>query len=203
MNPLLDKYTENFVLSGDIHEDIHRFFVSNDDVRTLKHTLEVAQEAKRISLLFGVDPTKPVRAALLHDISNVVPISSMLELARAFSIDILDEERKYDRSVHQKLSKYMAEHIFREQDREVLHAIESHTTHKSNANMTDKILFIADKISWKLPGEHPYLQEMRIQVDNLEIDQAILIYLNHIWDQRGLLKLVHPWLIRAREELLG
>lgn len=63
-------------------------------------------------------------------------------------------------------------------------------------------MFVSDKISWNLPGEHPYLIEMREEVNRLEMDKAILIYLNHIWDQRNTLKLVHPWLIQAREELL-
>lgn len=43
---------------------------------------------------------------------------------------------------------------------------------------------------------------MREEVNRLEMDKAILIYLNHIWDQRNTLKLVHPWLIKARKELL-
>lgn len=72
---------------------------------------------------------------------------------------------------------------------------------KTDSTISDKILFVSDKISWELPGEHSYLQEMRTKVYELEIDQAILIYLNHIWDQRNKLKLVHPWLIQAREEL--
>lgn len=34
---------------------------------------------------------------------------------------------------------------------------------------------------------------MREEVNRLEIDKAILIYLNYIWDQRDTSKLVHPW----------
>jgi predicted HD superfamily hydrolase involved in NAD metabolism len=202
MNEILNKYAEGFKLSGDLNKDIHQFFTQNNDLRTLEHTLEVAVEAKRIAELFAIDPAKVIDAALLHDISNVIPISAMLNVAKELSIEILDEEHKYDRSVHQKLSKYMAQDIFGITDNEILNAIESHTTHKANSNMTDKILFVSDKISWKLPGEHTYLQEMRIKVNDLEIDKAILIYLNNIWDQRNKLKLVHPWLIKAREELM-
>lgn len=202
MKPLFAQYTEGFALSGDLQQDIQRFFALNDDPGTLQHTLEVAAEAERLAILFGIDPSKPVRAALLHDISNVIPVSSMLEVAEALSIAIMNEERRYGRSVHQKLSRLMAATIFGVNDQEVLSAIESHTTHKPGAAMTDKLLFVADKISWNLPGEHPYLREMRAKVEQLELDDAILIYLNHIWDQRGKLKLVHPWLIEAREELL-
>jgi predicted HD superfamily hydrolase involved in NAD metabolism len=202
MNDIFSRYTSSIVFTGDLSKDIDTFFNLNNDLRTLNHTLEVAEEAKRIANLFEIDPLKVVCAALLHDISNVIPISTMLEVAKNLSIEVLEEELKYDRSVHQKLSKYMAQDIFRISDEEILNAIESHTTHKPNANSTDKILFVSDKISWKLPGEHPYLQEMREEVNKLEIDKAILIYLNHIWDQRNILKLVHPWLIKAREEMM-
>jgi len=189
------------MFTGDIKKDVHAFFKKNNDIRTLHHTLDVAAEAVRIAKLYNVDPQKVECAALLHDISNVIPISTMLEVAERLSIEVLQEEYKYDRSVHQKLSRYMAHVVFEINDEEILSAIESHTTHKPNSSMTDKILFVSDKISWKLPGEHPYIQVMREEVDNLEIDKAILIYLDHIWDQRNILKLVHPWLIKAREEL--
>jgi len=202
MNDIFSCYTENLVLTGDMRKDIHVFFSQNNDLRTLNHTYEVANEAVRIAKLLGLDSKKVECAALLHDISNVIPISKMLEVAELLSIDLLEEEYKYDRSVHQKLSRYMAQDIFEINDEEILSAIESHTTHKPKSNMTDKILFVSDKISWNLPGEHPYLNEMREEVNRLEIDRAVLIYLNHIWDQRNILKLVHPWLIKAREELV-
>ncbi|MGG4555471.1 bis(5'-nucleosyl)-tetraphosphatase (symmetrical) YqeK [Paenibacillus humicus] len=202
MNDIFSCYTENVILTGNIREDIHAFFSQNKDLRTLNHTMEVASEAIRIAKLFDLDPQKVECAALLHDISNVVPISRMLEVAEQLSIEVLEEEYKYDRSVHQKLSRYMAQDIFGIQDEEILSAIESHTTHKPSSNMTDKILFVSDKISWNLPGEHPYLYRMREAVDRLEIDKAVFIYLDHIWEQRNILKLVHPWLIKAREELL-
>ncbi|SMF87022.1 putative HD superfamily hydrolase of NAD metabolism [Paenibacillus uliginis N3/975] len=202
MNNIFNVYIEGFNLTGDLYQDITLFFTLNNDQRTLEHTLNVADEAKRIAERFEIDPDKVIQASLLHDISNVIPVSKMLNAAEELSIEILDEERKYSRSVHQKLSKCMAQEIFNITDDEVLSAIESHTTHKSNATTTDKILFVSDKISWELPGEHTYLQEMRTKVYENEIDQAIMIYLNHIWDQRNKLKLVHPWLIQAREELL-
>lgn len=68
--------------------------------------------------------------------------------------------------------------------------------------MVDKILFVSDKISWELSGEHPHLTEMRRNTYEINIDKAILIYLDSIWEQKDKLKLIHPWLIKAREELL-
>jgi predicted HD superfamily hydrolase involved in NAD metabolism len=201
MNKFFVSYTKGIVFTGDLRNDIHAFFNFNNDIETLDHTMQVAEQANRVARLFEIEPSKAVSAALLHDISNVIPVSSMIEVSKMLSIEVLEEELKYDRSVHQKLSKYMAQDIFGITNEEILNAIESHTTHKPNASMTDKILFVSDKISWKLPGEHSYLHEMGEEVNNLDIDKAILIYLNQIWDQRNKLKLVHPWLIKAREEL--
>ncbi|WP_211748637.1 bis(5'-nucleosyl)-tetraphosphatase (symmetrical) YqeK [Paenibacillus sp. Marseille-Q4541] len=202
MNKQFDQYTNGFSLSGDLKRDISLFFTINEDLRTLEHTLDVTAEAHRIADLFTIDPNQVISASLLHDISNVIPVSTMLDVAKELSIEILEEENKYNRSVHQKLSMFMAKDIFGISDREILLAIESHTTYRAQASMTAKILFVADKISWKLPGEHPHLIEMRERVNNLEIDKAILIYLNYIWEQRDKLKLVHPWLIKAREDLI-
>ncbi|SFL55246.1 hypothetical protein SAMN03159341_107101 [Paenibacillus sp. 1_12] len=88
-------------------------------------------------------------------------------------------------------------------DTEVLNAIECHTTLKAGASKLDKILFVADKISWDLPGEHPYQEAMREKIVASDLDGAVLIYLNHVWGQRNQLRLVHPWLLEAREELMN
>jgi len=202
MNSILKPYLLNVELSNDLRKDIHSFFEAHHDQETLEHTLTVAAEAKRVAGLFGADPQKAEKAGLLHDISNVVPVSKMLDLAKALSIEIMDEEYKYDRIIHQKLSKAMAKEIFHINDQEILSAIECHTTLKPQSSLLDKVLFISDKISWNLPGEHSYLQEIRDKVNKYKLNDGILIYLEQVWEERSKLKLVHPWLIEAREELI-
>ncbi|MGG1311581.1 HD domain-containing protein [Cohnella laeviribosi] len=199
---IFEAYTIGFSRTNDLLNDVTTFFKSNSDIRTLNHTKKVAEEAVRIANLYGEDTSKLEQAALLHDISNVVPVTNMLQTAEELSILILEEERKYSRIIHQKLSKVMAQEIFLIDDADILSAIECHTTLKSNSTMIDKILFISDKISFDLPGEHKYLLDIRSKVDGGYINDAILIYLNSIWEQRDKLKLIHPWLINAREELL-
>lgn len=201
MNRILEPYV--FPLSGDLTQDIQTFFTLHQDSETLQHTLKVAAEARHVAGLYGVDPVGAEQAGLLHDISNVIPIKNMLEVARELSIDILKDELKYDRILHQKLSKSMAQTIFKVEDEEVLSAIECHTTLKAKSTLLDKVLFISDKISWELPGEHHYLLEIRDRIYHQKLNEGVLLYLDSIWKQRSKLKLVHPWLIEAREELLN
>ncbi|MFD2328173.1 bis(5'-nucleosyl)-tetraphosphatase (symmetrical) YqeK [Cohnella sp. GCM10020058] len=200
MNQALKAY--EIPLSGDLTRDIEAFFKLHDDVETLQHTLKVAAEARKVAELYDVDPAKAEQAGLLHDISNVIPVRNMLETAKQLSIDILEEELKYERILHQKLSRAMAEAIFNMTDQNILSAIECHTTLKPDAELLDKVLFISDKISWELPGDQAYLLEIRDQVYNQKLDKGVFIYLDSIWKNRSKLKLVHSWLIQAREQLL-
>lgn len=201
MNDILRPYVQGFQATGNIKTDIKRFFEINNETDTLNHTYKVAGEAIRVAERYEADSRKAVTAALLHDISNVIPVSQMMETADKLGLPILDEERAYARIVHQKLSKAMAEQLFGVKDEEILNAIECHTTLKAQSTLLDKVLFISDKISWELPGEHAYLKDIKQKVNNDQLIEGILIYLDHIWDNRSSMKLVHPWLIAAREEL--
>jgi predicted HD superfamily hydrolase involved in NAD metabolism len=202
MNPIYKQYVEGINFNQNLKNDIENFLNYHNENETFEHTIKVANEASRIASLLDIDPELAEQAGLLHDVSNVIPIAKMMSIAEELLIEVLEEERRYPRIVHQKLSKDMSFEIFRMTNVEVLNAIECHTTLKFGASKLDKILFVADKISWDLPGEHSYQEEMREKLLSSDLDGAVLIYLNHVWGQRNNLKLVHPWLIEAREELM-
>jgi predicted HD superfamily hydrolase involved in NAD metabolism len=201
MYPIYKQYVNGIIFTTNLKNDIKSFLNYHNEKETYEHTIKVAHEASKIALLFDADPELAEQAGLLHDISNVIPIDNMMSVAEELSIEILEEELLYPRIIHQKLSKDMSRNIFRFTNVEVLNAIECHTTLKAGASKLDKILFVADKISWELPGEHPYQDEMREKLKSSDLDGAAIVYLNHVWAQRNKLKLVHPWLIEAREEL--
>ncbi|MEF2965326.1 bis(5'-nucleosyl)-tetraphosphatase (symmetrical) YqeK [Paenibacillus sp. M1] len=198
----LAPYEAGLELTGSLLQDVGTFFKLHGDQDTWDHTLKVTSQAVRIARLYGVDPQKAEQAALLHDVSNVIPVTQMLQVAKQLPIEILDEEPGYPRILHQKLSRAMAEIIFGIADEDILNAIECHTTLKPGATLFDKVVFIADKVAWELPGEQTYLDDIRRLVDGQKLDEAAFAYTDHVWNQREHMKLVHPWLIEAREELL-
>lgn len=197
----LETYAEGLVLTGSLLQDVGAFFKLHDDSATWEHTLKVTSHAVRIARLFDVDPLKAEQAALLHDISNVIPAHLFLDAAREAGIEVFEEELAYPRILHQKLSRAMAQQIFEVEDLEVLGAIECHTTLKSGASRFEKVVFIADKVAWDQPEEHSYLNEVRRLVDEGRLDDAVLAYLDQIWNERTKLKLVHSHLIEARAQL--
>ncbi|GAE06921.1 hypothetical protein JCM10914_3114 [Paenibacillus sp. JCM 10914] len=63
--------------------------------------------------------------------------------------------------------------------------------------------FVADKLSWESPVHDVFQVQMRARIHESDLNGAVLVYLDHVWEQRQQLKLVHPWLIEARAELRG
>lgn len=193
--------TADIKFTYDLKDDVETFLIKHGEQNTFEHTMNVVREALWIAPLFGVDPEAARQAALLHDTSNAISVRDMKEVAEACSVSIMEEELRHIRIIHQKLSKEMARRVFDCTSTEILNAIECHTTLKAGASPLDKVLFVADKISWELEGDHAYQAGMRGKLDELDLDEAVLVYLEHVWGQRDKLKLVHPWLIAAREEL--
>ncbi|MCP3775776.1 bis(5'-nucleosyl)-tetraphosphatase (symmetrical) YqeK [Paenibacillus sp. MZ04-78.2] len=202
MSTVYREYINGTVFTGEIKQDIEIFLINHNEESTYHHTLSVLNESVRVANIFGVDIELATQAALLHDVSKVIPKTDMMRIAQESNIKILEDECHYHRIIHQKLSKDMASKIFGCTNTDVLEAIECHTTLKAGANILAKVLFVSDKISWDLPGDHPYQEAMRSKLENLDLDGAALVYLDHVWGQRDKLKLVHPWLIEARDELM-
>jgi len=71
---------------------------------------------------------------------------------------------------------------------------------RGNPTLLDKVVFLADKIAWDQDGSPPYLTEIITAMD-VSLDNAVLEYLNYLWERRNQIKVIHPWLVEAREFL--
>ena len=108
-------------------------------------------------------------------------------------------EEKYHALLHQRVSKIIAQEDFDITDSDILNAIECHTTLRKNASMYDKIIFIADKISWDKKGVP--LQDDLLKSATIEsLDKACYLYIKYQFDN-NLLVIPHQWLIEAFEDL--
>ncbi|WP_179090705.1 MULTISPECIES: bis(5'-nucleosyl)-tetraphosphatase (symmetrical) YqeK [Paenibacillus] len=200
---MFSKLTHGIEFTYNLRDDVEAFLIKHGEQETFEHIMNVVREALAIAPLFDVNPDAARQAALLHDISNAISVSEMKEAAEEWSLPINEEEHLYIRIIHQKLSMEMAQRIFGCTSPDILNAIECHTTLKAGASQLDKVLFVADKISWELEGDHTFQADMRTKLDELDLDGAALVYLGHVWNQRDKMKLVHPWLIAARSELIS
>ena len=176
-------------------------YLSNHKENTLRHVEEVADTAIWLANIYNLDVAKVKLAALLHDISAIMTPQEMYEMAKLHELKIDPAEEKYHFLLHQRISKIIARECFGINDTVILDAIECHTTLKKNAGIYDKVIFVADKISWDQKGVPPYYELLKSKVVE-SLDEACFFYIEYQFEQ-GLLLMPHQWIKEAYEDLKG
>lgn len=146
------------------------------------------------------DPEAAEIAGWLHDISAVFPNQERIAVARELGVEVLPEEEMFPMIIHQKISKVMARDIFMVTDQEILDAIGCHTTLRARSTLLDKILFVADKIAWDQAGTPPYIEDLMFNLEK-SLTQGAFSYISYLWERKDALKVIHPWLKEAYEDL--
>lgn len=200
MHLLFEKLVQEIEFTGSMKQDIQHFLTANHIQGTAEHCMDVGTEARRIAQLYNADPERAEMAGWLHDISAVFPNEERIEAARQLGIDVLPEEEQFPMIIHQKLSKVMARDIFGITDVEVLDAVGCHTTLRADASQLDLVLFVADKIAWDQQGIPPYIAELHHNLA-ISLEHAAFAYIQYLWERKDTLKVVHPWLADAYEQL--
>ncbi|GER90148.1 haloacid dehalogenase [Dictyobacter vulcani] len=189
----------NFLLTGEIAQDMPAFLQRHNHAMTAHHCQQVAAECRQVAASTGVSLVQAEIAGWLHDVSAIFPASERAQIAHALGLEVLAEEERCPMIVHQKLSRLMAQEIFGVTDLLILDAIGCHTTLRAQATLLDKVLFVADKLAWDQPGIPPYDRELRAALAQ-SLDAATSFFVRYLWDRREALLVIHPWLRAAALE---
>lgn len=200
MNKRLAQLTEGWIFSGELEKDAYRFLTRWGSSDLAEHCRQVAEIAAKLAQRFGLDPSVATGAGYLHDLGRVIPEDEILELAGELGMTILPEEEEYPGMLHSKLSKVMAAELFHIKDIAILDALECHTTLKVGANLLDYLLFVADKLSWEPAAYRPALERIEVGLES-SLEAGALAYLQYLWDHKGELRVVHPWMIAGYQDL--
>ncbi len=113
----------------------------------LYHSINVAEEAKKLALHYGADPEKAYTAGLLHDILKNTPDSELLNFFRENGIILTRTEQVSRKTWHAIAGEAYCRLKLSVTDSEILSAIRWHTTARAGMTLLDKGIFIADFIS--------------------------------------------------------
>lgn len=166
--------------------------------RRYLHSLGVADEAKRLALLYGADEGKAYLAGLLHDCAK--EIKNQAEKCDELGIRIDDMMRQNTGLIHGPLGAAVAKRDFGVSDEEVLSAIRWHTLGRAGMTLLEKIVYIADYTEKNRVYEG--VEELRKAVD-ADLDDAILLSIGrHLkaLEKRG--AAVHPNTILLRDDII-
>ncbi len=168
-----------------------------DDNR-YQHTLGVMYTAASMAMRYDVDVLKALYAGLLHDCAKCIPNDKKLHLCGKYGFTVSDIERENPSLLHAKLGACLAHEKYGVTDKEIIHAIESHTTGCPAMTMLEKIIYIADYIE---PNREKFdgLEEAR-RLAYLDLDMAMKYILEStiaFVKERG--RLLHPLSLEALE----
>lgn len=142
------------------------------DKNRYQHTLGVMYTASCLAMRYESGMQQAMLAGLLHDCAKCIPGEKQIHLCKKNHIEIRKVEEENPFLLHAKLGAFFAETKYEVSDKEVLHAIEVHTTGEPAMNLLDKIIFVSDYIEPNR-DKAPNLPEIRA-LAFAQIDQAVL-----------------------------
>ena len=163
------------------------------------HSLNVADEAKRLALKYGADPEKAYTAGLVHDIMKDTPKNEQLKLFEKYNINLTPVELESPKTWHAMSGEAYLRNELNVTDEEILKAVRYHTTARAGMSLLEKVLYIADYTS----AERNYddVDVMREKADR-SLEEAMLYGLQFTINEmvtEG--RAVHPDSIHAYNEV--
>ena len=160
----------------------------------------VRSQALEMAAQYGLDKKQVSDAALLHNISRLIPEKDYLTLAEEYGAEILPEERRNPHLLHQKISRILAVEEFNISDKEVLNAIACHTTLRPSATLLDKIIFLAAKQNNGLAKDFSFKTKKKPMAEK-ELNASVFSCLFNEINNAVSPSAIHPWAQQALEDL--
>ncbi|MBE6802376.1 MAG: HD domain-containing protein [Ruminococcaceae bacterium] len=111
------------------------------------HSLNVADSAKELALIYGCDPEKAYTVGLVHDCCKDEAAGLQLSYILENKVELTEYEINAAKLYHAISGRIFAEKEFGITDEDMLNAIRYHTTGRKGMSLLEKVVFIADFIS--------------------------------------------------------
>ncbi|MCD8106926.1 MAG: nicotinate-nucleotide adenylyltransferase [Oscillospiraceae bacterium] len=115
--------------------------------KRFNHSLNVADEALKLAVLYDCDREKAYFAGLVHDICKELPIEEQYALTLRSPLNVTDVELNAPKTYHGIAGSVFLEEQFGITDPDILSAVRYHTVAKGGMNLLEKIIYMADLIS--------------------------------------------------------
>lgn len=167
----------------DIVEKIEIICEELEEHELFDHLDHVATIAVDLSENYRLDSERMHIASYLHDISKLVDFEEYEPILEKYNFELTSDEREAKSTIHAKVSMIIAKEIFGVVDEELLNSIYYHTTLRAYPTEYDKILFLADKMTWNDEELVYLLDETIMQVINVTCKNALEWIIKDIEDK--------------------
>ena len=145
--------------------------------KRLKHSINVANCAAKLSEIYGYDKDKAYLAGLIHDCAKYFTKDQIDTYIKKYDISLDPMEVDNIALSHSVIGSYVIQDVFNIQDMDIINAVRYHTTGRENMTILEKIIFIADMIEEgrDFPGVD-YLRELSFSG---QLNKALIVSYNN------------------------
>ena len=111
------------------------------------HSLNVADESKKLAKKWNEDQDKAYLAGLLHDICKDIPQTDQKLMAQKSKLSVTSVELSTPPLWHAIAGAWYVENILEIDDKDIIEAIRYHTVARAGMSRLEEIVYIADIIS--------------------------------------------------------
>lgn len=170
------------------------------DPYRLRHSLCVADCAKKLASNYGCDAEKAYTAGILHDVMKNTPPDEQLEFLRCVGVELTEVEKSNPKLYHAISGAYYVRNVLNIDDGDIFNAVRYHTTGRANMSLLERVIFIADFISDD--RDYPDIEVIRKAAWE-SLEKAMMIGLDFtIKEIVGRRQTLHPDSINLYNELI-
>ncbi|MCM1507040.1 MAG: bis(5'-nucleosyl)-tetraphosphatase (symmetrical) YqeK [Ruminococcus flavefaciens] len=124
-----------------------KYLKENLSQKRYTHSLNVAEECRKLALKYGEDPDKAYFAGLLHDICKELPDEKQKSLVIESGFTVCREELETRSLWHAIAGAYFIKSHFGVEDIDILNSVRFHTVGRAGMTRLEEIVYMGDLIS--------------------------------------------------------
>lgn len=127
--------------------EMKKYLKENLSQKRYTHSLNVAEECRKLARKYGEDPEKAYFAGLLHDICKEIPDEQQKKLVIESGFSVCREELDTKSLWHAIAGAYFIKTHFGVEDIDILNSVRFHTVGRAGMTRLEEIVYLGDLIS--------------------------------------------------------
>ncbi len=158
-----------------------------NNVELFEHMEHVATLAGEIAKNYGLNVEHAYLTGFLHDVGRLIDSDEYLEILREKRIEVTEDEKTVVDVLHGKVSTLICDEIFDINEADIHTAILYHTTLRKKPTDFEKIIFLADKMTWSYDDMVFNIEETVFQSLNVACYNTLAWIIDHVEKKNGLI----------------
>ncbi len=158
-----------------------------DNLELFEHMEYVATLAGEIAKHYGLNEEHAYLTGFLHDVGRLIDSDEYLEILKHKNIKVTEDEVKVVDVLHGKVSTLICDEVFDINESDIHSGILYHTTLRKKPSDFEKVIFLADKMTWSYDDMVFNIEETVFQSLNVACYNALSWIIDHVEKKNGLI----------------